>query len=301
MEPDDTLSPLAGGWSGRTFRSDRFGQQVVVRLFPPEESAEGPEVQASLLRLVRGLVPVPEVLEAVRASRENDSPGLLVTTWVDGICAEQAWPSWDAGTRSAFGAAAGRVAGTLAGMAFLTAGELVDRDLTVRPWPPYAEGLRAWVEAHQSLLIGWTDAERTSLRQVAEEAQAHLDEVDRVCLVHSDLNPKNIVVDPVTGAVRAVVDWEYAHAGHPATDLGNLLRLRRDPAYAEAVLEGWAAVRGGEPGRWLGLARCADLWALVELAARRTPSPPARRAGRLLLEIARRGDVGVWPGDWPVG
>ena len=66
--------------------------------------------------------------------------------------------------------------------------------------------------------------------------------------MHSDLNPKNLLVDPDTLVVTGVLDWEFAHSGHPFTDLGNLLRFDRDPAYADAVLGGGASA-GAAPVR----------------------------------------------------
>ena len=115
----------------------------------------------------------------------------------------------------------------------------------------------------------------------------------RVCLVHSDLNPKNLLFDPDTLALTGVLDWEFAHAGHPFTDLGNLLRFDRDPRFEAAVLAAYAERRGTPPERALASARAADLWALVDLAARRTANPVAARADRLLRAIARDRDPGV--------
>jgi aminoglycoside phosphotransferase (APT) family kinase protein len=122
-----------------------------------------------------------------------------------------------------------------------------------------------------------------------------LDTVGRRCLVHSDLNPKNLLVDPATLAITGVLDWEFAHAGHPATDLGNALRFDRDPAYADGVLAAYVERLGGEPAELVRLARAADLWALVELAGRRGDHPVAERAHDLLLGIARAGDAGWTP------
>ncbi len=109
--------------------------------------------------------------------------------------------------------------------------------------------------------------------------------------MHSDFNPKNLILDPDTLHVRALLDWEFSHAGNPYTDLGNLLRFDRAPAFADAVLTTYA-------GRWwedkrsvLEQARAADLWALVELAGRKGQNPVADRAHALLLEIARTGDL----------
>jgi aminoglycoside phosphotransferase (APT) family kinase protein len=111
--------------------------------------------------------------------------------------------------------------------------------------------------------------------------------------VHSDLNPKNLLLDPGTLEVTAVLDWEYAHAGHPYTDPGNLLRFDRDPDLNAAVLAAYCARRGGEPGAALELGRAADLFALVELTGRRASNPVAARADRLLRAVARARDAGV--------
>ena len=122
--------------------------------------------------------------------------------------------------------------------------------------------------------------------------------------MHSDLNPKNLLVDPDTLEVTGLLDWEFAHAGHPCTDLGNLLRFDRDPAFADAVLAAYAARHGGAPGDALDRARAADLWALVDLAARRGENPVADRAHeRAARAIARdagpaavdRGTAGAAP------
>ncbi|MDA1359524.1 phosphotransferase [Glycomyces luteolus] len=38
-------------------------------------------------------------------------------------------------------------------------------------------------------------------------------------LVHGDFGPNNLLLDPGTFAVTAVVDWEFAHLGDPVEDL----------------------------------------------------------------------------------
>jgi len=38
-------------------------------------------------------------------------------------------------------------------------------------------------------------------------------------LVHGDYGPQNVLLDPATLQVSAVLDWEWAHAGHPVDDL----------------------------------------------------------------------------------
>ena len=131
--------------------------------------------------------------------------------------------------------------------------------------------------------------ELDGLLEVAEEAEARLAAVGRVSFVHSDLNPKNLIVDPSTMRVAAVLDWEFAHAGSPYTDLGNAVRFDRQPAWVDAVVAAY-----DDPSA-LDLARRADLWALVELAARRGRNPVADAAHDLLRAIAGARDVHAAP------
>jgi aminoglycoside phosphotransferase (APT) family kinase protein len=282
------LVPLAGGWSGRTFLADVAGERSVVRVYPPDErSGMGAEIDAAVLRLVRGLVPVPDVLEVRPASAGEDRPGVLVSAYVDGARGDELLPTLGPDGLRTVGAVLGDLLADLGGMPMLRAGAFVDADLRIEPWeldlPAYAEQLEPQL-AHLSV------GELEGLREVAVESQTLLDTVSRTCLVHSDLNPKNLLFDPETLELAAVVDWEFAHAGHPFTDLGNLLRFDRDPEFSTAVLEAYSGRRGVPPAEALALARAADLFALVELASRRSANPVAERADRLLREIARTRD-----------
>lgn len=287
-----SLTPLVGGHSGRTFLSEVAGERSVVRIYPPGDSRgpEAPDVDAAVLRLVRGLLPVPEVLDVRRAHADSGQPGLLVTSWLPGERGDLVVGRLDEDELRLLGRSMGHVAGTLAGMPVLRPGPFVDADLRLGTFP--CSDLGEWVELH---LPQWDAAERSRLVSVAEEAQALLDTVGRTCLVHSDLNPKNVLVDPASLQVVAVLDWEFAHAGHPWTDLGNLLRLDRHPAYVEAVLAAWSELRGGSAEELLHGARAADLWALVELASRAGAHPVADRAATLLHAVAGSGDVHAWP------
>lgn len=294
MELSDIVSmePLEGGWSGETFVAEAAGERVVVRLFAdPRHGPSAAEIQVALLRLVRGLVPVPGVVEMRRADPVSGQPALLVTEWVEGVRGDlllsRLVDSDDSVGMRRLGEAVGRVAATLAGMPQLRGGLFVDGSLAVEP---YAMDLPTWVADHEERL-GWAEADMLALRMVADRAQDLLDIVGRVTLVHSDLNPKNLMLDPETLAVVAVLDWEFAHAGHPFTDLGNLLRFDRHAPYVDGVLAGYVALRGGDADAALAMARAADLVALVDLAARRQANPVAARAHERLLAIARARDV----------
>ena len=106
--------------------------------------------------------------------------------------------------------------------------------------------------------------------------------------MHSDFNAKNVLVDPATLDVTGLLDWEFAHAGSPYSDLGNLLRFDREPAFADAVLAAPELRAGPAPDAPRPGPR-SDLFALVDLAAREartrwsklpgTGSQPSHAAG----------------------
>lgn len=291
-----SLTPMPGGWSGETFLAEAGGERQVVRIYarPRPDGLPAHEIDAAVLSLVRGLVPVADVLEARRADPASGMPALLVTSVLPGERGDLLLPGLDRAGLRRLGESVGELAATLGGIPMLRPARFVDGELRLGDLGG-PDGLPEWVAAHADRLAHWSPDDLAGLRAVASGAQDLLDTVARTCLVHSDLNPKNLLVDPATLAVTGVVDWEYAHAGHPFTDLGNVLRFDREPAYVEAVLGAYADRRGTPPAEALALARAADLWALVDLAARAPENPVAARAEALLRGIARAGDAGWTP------
>lgn len=287
------LVPLAGGHSGETFLAEVAGEQVVVRIYGPRSQARGPlapEIDAAVLGLVHGLLPVARVLEVRRGDPVSDLPGLLVTSRLPGERLDAVLPGLDRADRLRVGAALGTLVGRLGHMALPRPGVFADRELVIAPMPPHAGELPAWVEHHAGGL-GLSEAELADLWAVADRAQVLLDRTDRCRLVHSDLNPRNVLVDPELLAVTGLVDWEFAHAGSPYADLGNLLRFERDPAFVDGVLGAYTDFMPTVPDDLLERARAADLFALVELATRREHNPTAARAHAQLRAVARTGDL----------
>lgn len=291
-----SLTPIEGGWSGQTFLAEAAGERHVVRIYaePGSRGEQAHEVDAALLRLVRGLLPVADVLEVRRGDPATGMPALLVTSLLPGERGDLVLPRLDDAQQAILGREVGALVAALGAMPQLRAGPFVDGDLRIGTFGG-AEGLDDWVRLHEPALAHWGDDDRAGLLAVAEEAQELLDSVARHCLVHSDLNPKNLLVDPTTLRITGLVDWEFAHAGHPFTDLGNVLRFDRQPAYVEAVLAAYAERHDTEPTQALHLARAADLWALVDLAARRGQNPVTDQAEHLLRAVAAECDRHAWP------
>ena len=290
------MVPLPGGYSGETFLATSAGERSVVRIYAGRSAARGAEaahVDAAVLRLVRGLVPVPDVLEVRRADESLGTPALLVTRWLEGTRLDEVLPEVDDDAAASLGRAVGTVVARLAQLPMPRVGLFVDSDLTIGALPPGGEDLPAWVSKHTATgpLAAWEALDRAALADLAERAQDLIDPSQRVCLVHGDLNPKNVLVDADAGEVRGVVDWEFAHAGSPFSDLGNLLRFDRRPAFADAVLAAYVDQVVDAPPDTLARARAADLFALIELAARKQQSSVVTAARDLLLRMARSGEL----------
>ena len=296
------LEPLPGGASGETFVSEAGGERVVVRIYLARSAARGddaPEVDASVLHWMSGLLPVPRVLEVRPGDAAAGVPGLLVTSFLSGRLLSEVLPQLDTVGLATVGHHLGTLLGRLAHVALPRPGLFRGGGLALEPLPPQGADLPAIVEDAAAALgdRGWTEADRRRLGEVAVAAQARLDTVDRSCLVHSDLNPKNLLVDPGSLAVTGVLDWEFAHAGSPYADLGNLLRHDRHPVYVAAVLEAREALVPDPRPDALDLARSADLVALVDLSARAGDgNPHAAAAAGLLRAVAANGDVHATPG-----
>lgn len=128
------------------------------------------------------------------------------------------------------------------------------------------------------------------------------------CLVHGDYRPANMLVQD--GRISAVLDWEFAHAGDPAEDLGwYLADVYRGQHFLPGVfgpaefLARYAARRGTLPGRaalawWavFALQKLATI-AIETLHAFRSGDDgriiqmPDRHLSALMRTIARDGEL----------
>lgn len=300
---DEKLQPLPGGFSGETFVVESAGERQVVRLYGQRGArrrSAAVEIDAAVLRLVQGLLPVPTVLEVRPPSLDGKRPAVLRTSFLPGVRLDTCLSLLDEGMRATVGRHLGVTLAHLSQIPMQRAGRFVDSHLRIEPWEAAAADLPTWL-AHQrssSALAAWPEDLYQRLREVACAAQSLLAEGSRVCLVHSDFNPKNLLIDPATGALTGLLDWEFAHAGAPLVDLGNLLRFDRAAAFVEGVVEGYLESAGPLEGvagpdgrrRLLDRARAADLFALVELAGRRGENPVTDRADAQLRSIATAGD-----------
>ncbi|WP_292608763.1 phosphotransferase [Nocardioides sp. REDSEA-S30_B4] len=303
------LEPMEGGWSGRTFLAEAGGERTVVRVYDPDDH-DGPTRDAAVLALgsavLAGCAPVPSVVEVRDGDAASGAPGLLLTEHLPGTRGDLLLPRLDEPGLAAAGAALGEVVARLAGTVQLRAGWFADASLRIEAWePPWDAALLEELVEVLAPRLGLGDSELRELSALCRHADDVLAGASGACLVHGDLNPKNVLLvrDPDTTdggvSVSGVLDWEFAHAGSPWADLGNLLRFDRAPAYVDALLGTVAERRGVDVATLVERARAADLVAVMELATRRGDNPVADLAHRQLVAMVRRGDLHAVADDAP--
>jgi aminoglycoside phosphotransferase (APT) family kinase protein len=293
----DTLSPDLAGWLGRALPGQQLtgatrlsggyrnqnvkldtagGQSFVLRQYRMGEAAATCAIEAAVLRRLVGLAPVPEVIDADPAGQQAGEP-VLLSRHVAGLPLSSALGLPDA-DRSGLGRAAGLALAEVGTLRFARAGFFTDATLVPAAQP--AESLAAFVDrclAAGPAASALSAAELDGLRALARESEPLVARVAGAAqLVHSDFNPKNLLV--LRGAdgrwrVTAVLDWEFAFSGSPLSDVGNMLRFGLPPAFADGFTGGFAEGGGELPDGWREISAALDLFALADLLTR----PPEHR------------------------
>lgn len=247
---------LAGGLANSNVRVDLAGQGPVVLRFYQRDPSAGPREAA-----IASLLPVcPRVLHVGLDERYGP---YAVTDWIEGHPLDSLPPARQVGL-------AGRLGRTLAGIhahCFAATG-FFGPDLTIATrLIGGGEGLIGYlrhclVDGRGGARLG---AELTAgLLACADRHAGSLDRWDGPpVLTHGDFNGSNILVG--NGGGLAVLDWEFAFAGSPFFDFGNILRppLGDLPGVAAAIATGYREAGGRLPDDWQALSRLVDLlsWA----------------------------------------
>jgi aminoglycoside phosphotransferase (APT) family kinase protein len=299
--------PASASVSGETFSGLWFRHRAYVRLYVrhPERAA----VDLAIMRRLDGHVPLPKVLtSSVHAT--GGLPPHIITESVGGQRADVVLRGGlTPPAARALGRQCARVLAVLRSQALDGPGPIADASFAVGAWPRHLRSLRALYTHLRPELEAALGADRlTALRAMLASADARLSGAgaQECSLVHGDLSGKNLIVDGATGRLRAVLDWESAHAGDWASDLGSLMRgvdhavadgsnAQAHAAYRQALVDGVHEnlVGGGRRGslgdqRWLHRAADLDLYRLLELAAAPQADAdapePVQQARRLLLD-----------------
>lgn len=274
---------LAGGFSHETsLVTLTDGQSVVVRIGGNDHA-----IEAAVMAAATRHVPVPRV---VCTLPEGDGArGVMVLEHVAGLPLGEVLAT--RGTR-ALGVEVGRVLAATSQITFDRPGFFADPTLAVGVEPPWSEQLPGFATSCMEQVpadrlaadarAAWVDLCTTHApRLAAIDGQARL--------VHSDANPKNILVDATGTRVVAVLDWEFGYAGSPYADAANMLRFGATyPAgFRDGFRSGFAAHQPADlplADDWLYLGRLLDMFALSQLVTHPEGHPIAEQAA----DVVRR-------------
>lgn len=230
-----TAEVIAGGRSNLTYRlQDADGRTLVLRRPPLHGVLESAHDVAREHRILIALaatdVPVPRCLGLEGSAAVTGAP-FYVMEHVDGLVVRDGTVA-RTGLTAPVRAAASR--------------DLVDVLVRLHEVDIDAVGLGSLARREDYLarqLRRW----KRQLDQVRSRDVAILDEVhDRLAaripaqgpatIVHGDYRLDNLLLDPETGAVAAVLDWELTTLGDPLADLGLLLVYWAEPTDASVPL-----------------------------------------------------------------
>jgi len=240
------LSRIGDGHSNISYlAAERGGTRRVVVRRPPSGRAGSYDVlrEARTIGAVGAAgFPAPRVLATAEAGEVLDVP-LFVMEFVAGpIVTTELPPELDGAP--ARRAAAESLVDTLAALHAL---DWTALGLRGRP-----EGANRRQRSRFARLVADADgAPPASFRALDEWLEAHTPPESAASVVHSDYRLGNVVLDPASCQVRAVLDWELAAIGDPLVDVGYLLATWAEPGRTLTPIEelGRATAAPGFPSR----------------------------------------------------
>ncbi len=241
------LTRLGGGIANRNERIDLATGPAVLRRPPPGQLAAGASDMAREAKVLSALAPQFPLAPRLIAYCSDETvlgTKFQLLEWRGGIAIGGNMPE-DAADGLAL------VDSTLQAMSALHA---LDPDAAGlsdlgKPEGFFARQLKGWTDRAAAVWPAGRPDSAANL--IAALAAAVPPEIGLPVLLHMDLKPDNLLVDPVTMQAKAMIDWDMATRGPRAFDLAILLSYwiePGDPADVQALLA-LPSLTPGWPGR----------------------------------------------------
>jgi aminoglycoside phosphotransferase (APT) family kinase protein len=218
---------LGRGQSNLTYLvSDAHEQRWVLRRPPLGHLLDSAHDVVREHRVLRALqqtqVPAPAVYGLCQDTAVSDVP-LLLMEHVNGLVVDDMAiaESLEPALRGAIGRSLARTLATIHAVDLEQTG--LDSIATHAPYA--ARQLKRWRAQWEHS----RSRELPIIEQLAERLQAAIPEPGELTLVHGDFHLLNVIISPLDGGVRAVLDWELCTLGDPLADLGGLLAYWPQP------------------------------------------------------------------------
>jgi len=269
--PGHTLAEttlLSGGLSNTLYRVRvrDLADSFVLRIYTRDPAACRKEID--LHRLVRGTVPVPEI---VHAEADGALPH-VVMRWVEGPTFRELKQQHDEGVIAGAAFAIGKTLAAIGTFSFPRPGRFEPGLEIGAPYGSLEQFVEHCLETPTTRArLAPQVCER--IRNYVRDWTPRLREFDGDrSLVHSDFGSPNLVMQYAAGCwhVAAVLDWEFAFAGTPLVDLGHMMRYERrtSPRLEPHFSRGFRDAGGVLPDDWFDCGRVFDLTALLEFLTR---------------------------------
>lgn len=270
---------LTAGKANTSYKVYLDGQIEPVLLRLHVRDSLGGVKEFNIFKTLRQRIPLAEILYF------EPSPDLYgfsysLVKWVEGDHLDRVFSSRDSDGVGRLAYEVGKTLAAIGETRFASPG-LLDANLEISlPFATTAESwggfIRRCLEGHTARHLGQTYTER--LTRLVEKNTAYLAKLpDDGKLVHADFKGPNILVYQAEDGwrVAAVLDWEFAYAGSPMSDVGTILRhqARFNPAFKQPFIDGFAANGGNLPLDWEKAARLLDLLNLCDFLNQ--PEPDA--------------------------
>jgi aminoglycoside phosphotransferase (APT) family kinase protein len=264
------VRPIQGGLANTNVQVvlDRAPGTVLLRLYQRDPTQA--EKEAAISQRLRGVVPVPTYLHI---GAVDEGRRFAIVEWVEGAGMANLLSDASPDQTRQLGREAGRVLAAIHSVHFDRNGFLDGELRVARPLKVDAEWLAAYLRG--SFIEG--GGARFVDRALADAVIAYVRRNGDLswggppCLTHFDYNGWNILVSD--GEISGVLDWEFAFAGSPDPDFGNLIRNHPDPSFQDAAADGYRDAGGRLPANWRKLARIADLGSWAEFLYRPEVDP----------------------------
>lgn len=250
-------------------RVSDLADSFVLRLYIRDRAAC--QKDYDIFNMVQKRVPVPELLYVDCDSLRYDT-AYAVMKWVDGTLLSDVIATGNIADSIGCAYAVGTTLAHIGAYKFPQGG-FFGPGLSVAH--PFDAGNAAFLGILEQFLFTENtgqrlgDTLRDQLWSFVKTHAHYLDSIkDAASLVHSDFKGVNILVrqEQKRWQVAAVLDWEFAFAGSPLTDIANMLRYERilPEGFEREFIRGYREEGGQLPRGWKRTCKLLDLLSLCE-------------------------------------
>ncbi len=281
-------SILSGGFANTNYKLVVEGQPAPVVLRLPQKNIRTFPTEIAVLKRVESFIPVPSVLFADTSSEQP----YAIVSWIEGIRLSEVLGIISQNEAESIGYQLGQILQKIHAVDLGRSGFFDHNFQFLREFESLGSESLAYL---RMFLVNTKVRERVDIR-VLDQIDFLLKQYEyelkslSPCnrLIHSDFNPKNILVRKLDSSwqVTGILDWEFAFSGTPFNDLGNFLRFEEElpVGLAEAFLNGYISERSPLSRNWHQLSKLLDLISMFQFLSAELEYQKTFNTARTVIE-----------------